>query len=63
MINYELQAHLKNLSLVGYENGQYQWVGTSEQWDKCYEEIQRYEMNSPFCNNEDCEEDHCRCNK
>lgn len=27
-----LLAYLRCLTLVGYEDGQYQWIGTDKQW-------------------------------
>ena len=36
---YQLLAKLRVLSLAGFENGQFIWVGTDKQWDDVkYEE-------------------------
>jgi len=33
MTAYEIQANIKaGLQLVGYSNGEYQWMGTEEEW-------------------------------
>lgn len=45
---YELLAKLRHLTLSGYENGRYEFIGKDEQWakvDKEMEEIlkQKYE--------------------
>lgn len=40
---YELLAYLKHLTLVGREDGDYQWVGKSKQWNEVTKEILYYE--------------------
>lgn len=30
---YELLAKLRYLTLVGYEDGEYVWVGTNKKWE------------------------------
>lgn len=35
LIAYELRAKIDaGLVLSGYENGDYEWIGTNEQWDE-----------------------------
>lgn len=43
MNNYELQAHLKYLSLAGFEDGRYVWMGESKDWTLVDKEIQKHE--------------------
>lgn len=31
---YELLAKLRHLTLTGYEDGYFEWVGTNEAWNK-----------------------------
>lgn len=38
----ELKAKLNNLTLAGYEDGEYQWVGTANQWDAVTGELEDY---------------------
>lgn len=35
----ELKAKLNHLTLAGYENGEYQWIGTANDWDNVTEEL------------------------
>ena len=34
MLAYKLKNHLEHLTLAGYEDGEYQWIGKSFQWDE-----------------------------
>jgi hypothetical protein len=43
MTCYKLRAYLNNLTLVGFEDGDYQWVGTTSEWSKMQNEIISYE--------------------
>lgn len=38
----ELLAHLTHLTLVGYEDGQYQWIGSDEEWREVSKQV--YEL-------------------
>lgn len=41
---YQLRAYLRNLSLAGYDDNDYQWVGTRQEWNKADKEIAEYEL-------------------
>ena len=44
MINaYELKIKIKYLTLAGYEDGEYQWMGESKDWSLVEQEINKYE--------------------
>lgn len=40
---YKLRAYLKHLTLSGYTDGEYEWIGTSKQWSAVQDEINNYE--------------------
>lgn len=49
----ELKAKLNNLTLVGYEDGEYQWMGELNEWDGTIEELEEYYWANLARNDED----------
>lgn len=43
MIAYELLAHLQYLTLAGYEDGEYVWIGSRSGWNMVENEIEAFE--------------------
>ena len=41
---YELLPRLKFLTLSGYENGEYQWIGTPDEWTDVESDEMHYEQ-------------------
>jgi hypothetical protein len=41
---YQLLARLRYLTLAGYEDGEYQFIGTSKDWSLVEKEINEYEQ-------------------
>lgn len=44
MLAYELLAHLKFLTLAGYEDGEYVFIGSDDEWQDTRSEIAHYEI-------------------
>ncbi len=45
---YELLAHLQYLTLAGYEDGEYVWIGNRQEWERVSTEIQMFEVAESF---------------
>ena len=44
MIAYELLAHLRYLTLAGYEDGEYVWIGNRKDWERMSDEVFAFEF-------------------
>lgn len=43
MLAYELLAHLRYLTLAGYEDGEYVWMGNRQDWNRVENEMFTFE--------------------